>query len=317
MKREKMIKKLVKEFDSVNDIYNKINKELPYKIPSKFVSWDKLSSLISLQLNTLNNRKLESALTEVGDAATFHVVHKYSLWFIQKAPIYCISSEVLDAIMNTKINDSLVDNLSISLPTMMLLFPKTKLNSPDGIVDHLIVHTSDSNKPELSMGEWNGFRAKLLKNEYSTVVTCSTMDTSSYSWYTAFGIEDGKIKFNNSSNLGTSVFHSNDKEFVAILRKIAFMVYVMLQSNPEMISEISDSNFKSVGKGFGVNNATKNIYPRMINVSKRNKSTPELNKQGKSGSSKRTHWRRSHYRLINSNGCPKLVYVKASIINPE
>ncbi len=110
-----------------------------------------------------------------------------------------------------------------------------------------------------------------------------------------------------------------DNDFIETMRQITLMTYIILQSNPEMVSVVSEREIpKHIGKGFSPQPKQEYIKPRIIRVPQDKRSKTEgISKEG-SYASKRTHWRRAHYRAIETReGQPKLVYVRSTIVNPQ
>ena len=317
--RDKIVSLMVKESQEISLITKQLRKAMPYRFPKGYMNWEELSNLIAMQLASCGNENIVRQFAQLEDKAGYFNLHRYSLWAVQKAPIYCISREVFEALLNTNINEEIIRNLQISLPTMIILLPNGALSSTEGAVDNIVIHASDLKHPEHSQGEGFGIKVKHTTHEQEIVIHSATVDTGSISWLTGFAIEDGKIVSNGKNRLGILNVDDNDREFIETLKKIALMTYIIFQSNPEMIDEVSEKEIpKCVGKGFSPQPKQKYIRPRIIRVPKDKKGKAEgISREG-SHASKRTHWRRSHYRTIETkDGLPKLVYVRATIVNPN
>ncbi len=320
MSRRKLSKSLLKKAPEMEALASRIDKAMPYRFPTGYMEWNELRALVAMQMVSVAHRGVVKQLGSMGDQAGYFNAHRYSLWAVQQAPIYCLSKEVFHAMLNTTINEEIIKNLEISLPTIMLLFPDSSLRSSEAVVDHLVIHTSDLRYPENSTGKNFGYEIKYLPQEKQTIIHSTTVDQNSITWLAGMSVEEGKVDYDKSNKLGVFTVEKDDDDFLDIIRQIALMTYIILQSNPEMIGEVAESEIpKTVGKGFTPQQKGKYIKPRIIRVPNNKKAKVEspTTRQG-SHSSKRTHWRKAHYRNIQSkDGQPKLVYVRAAIINPQ
>jgi len=314
--RDYLVKKILKEYPQITRTAIQINKAMPYKFPNNYIEWENLSRLAASQLVAYNDPILMRKCASENDRAGYFNIHTYCLWAVQQAPIYCISREVLEAITNTEVRNDIIKNLNIPLPTMMLLFPDGIIRTSErATVDHMIVHTSDLECPENSRGEGFGYVVPHKSHVPEVIMNCATIDKNSTAWLAAFTMDDCKAL--DSNNLGPLNLDQKDSEFIRLTRKIALMTYIILQSNPEMIGEVSDSEIPH-SKGFGGHSRQQQsfIKPRIIKLptDREKRGTPSISTHV----SKRTHWRRAHYRTITAkDGQSRLVYIRPSIVNPQ
>jgi|GEM_PF-6441465 hypothetical protein len=70
-----------------NHLLPKIRKDLPYKFPAQYLSWQVLSALTALVIEDWNHR--------LYDFATICNSHITGLWLAKKAPIYCLDASLL------------------------------------------------------------------------------------------------------------------------------------------------------------------------------------------------------------------------------
>ncbi|NES64049.1 MAG: hypothetical protein F6K24_01695 [Okeania sp. SIO2D1] len=297
MNRSKFTQEMFNDVPELKKIYKILMKEMPYKFPKKYITWEHLAKLISFYLGLTTAKVIEEELAN-NNIGRAQAVHKYSLWAIQKAPIYCISNEVLEAMLNTQIKSEIIQNIHISLPTVMLLFPKNTIKHKNGFIDNAVIHAHDKNKPELSQGLGWDFKVPKVPHyqdeAFDINVTCTSIDTERNMLYTGYPVGQNV----SADNKPEGIFYD--------LKQILLMFYVILQSNPEMVGS-SKEIVKQ--KGFGTDH---NIYPRILKVPPKKYCS---NNNNDTRGSVRTHWRRAHYRIIQNNGNPKLVYVNSCIVN--
>lgn len=317
------ITELTKVLESTNDkTLNLVRKTYPYKMPSGYLSWRYLSSVISMGLVGMENKQQLIAT----DYATFLHSHKCALWFTQSAPIYCIKEELLNTILNTDILDSseVLKDIECPIPSFILMFPKNKIISAENTsVDFCVVHFGDANKPELSQGEKYGVTVPFIYQEHEINIHWSSVDLVGTVWFSGMGLlKDGSIAFEDNS-IGRNKIDEGDRAFLKLMRSVVLQVFLLLQYEPEILGDVAPEETPTPKtKGFSKpknQDKEKILYPRWINEpSRKSASRPKVIASG-SHASPVTHWRRGHWRRVatgEGRTDRKWVRIAPTLINP-
>lgn len=301
-----------KDLELVRSVY-------PYKMPSNYISWRLLSTIIALGIVGNRNRNVHAKR----DFASFLHSHKCSLWFTQHAPIYCLKESILNSIINTDIENSaeVLRDLQPTIPSFILLFPKGKLLSSDNSpVTFCIIHLSDKNHPEYSQGNAYGIEVPYLQHEHDINVHWSTVDEEGTVWFSGAGLyPDGKVEVSENS-VGLHKVNARDKDFLAQMRSIVLQVFLLLQYEPESLGDVQAAETPAPKvRGFQRPKTTeKFLYPRWIDEPVR-KAPRNYSQTTKNHASPVTHWRRGHWKTVacgEGRADRKWVRIAPTLVNP-
>lgn len=295
------LKEVVRFVERTDDsgLLKKIRSLRPYKIPTGYMQWRELSAIIALGCEGFgyDNPDLASRLH----------AQKSALWFIQNAPIYCISEELLQAFNNTDIvnQKELLANLQPPLFTFILLFPQGKIISSEGnSFDMIVVHLADKNYPQRSQGSAHGINVPYFPHYQEKNFHWSGTDSEENIWFSGMGLKsDGEVIFSETIAAGSLAVNKKDEIFIEKIRAIALQSMLALAYEPELFEDANQSHIKTPkSKGFGVrssDDANKIWYPRWLGKSfdSQVRLTPQASYQGGHGSP-RTHVRRGHWRRV-------------------
>ena len=126
-----------------------VRRERPYKLPRGYLRWEVLSAIVGGNVAAFCNKNVTVQLSR--DQASTLNMYRTVLWFVQDAPLYCISKEMLREFQETDIleQDYLLADLEIAVPTFMLVLPENAIHTPEGAnVPYFLVHVSARNHPE-------------------------------------------------------------------------------------------------------------------------------------------------------------------------
>ncbi|WP_333307561.1 hypothetical protein [Microcoleus sp. K4-C2] len=128
-------------FEKINkELLARIRKDVNYRMPSEYISWQVLSQIIAVGLTTCD---LEYAPLDI---SAFIQSYRIALWFAQKAPMYCLSQELIEAFDQTDAlhKPGILCGWQPSLPTFLLAIPKGAIYAPDGAsIDYLTISCSN------------------------------------------------------------------------------------------------------------------------------------------------------------------------------
>lgn len=290
-----------KFLESHNDKHLKlVQKERPYKIPSGYMYWKNVCGIIGYFLLNYHPESFHEL-----DPLVQMCVYRTVLWFVQDAPVYCISTELLGAFEETDIEDKpdiLVD-LKPPLPTFMLLFPQGAVcpPPPQGAVcpslgvslNYVIVHLSDNEYPERSSGSAYGFDVPCLQHPQKQVLHWSGLDNNGQLWTSGSILnEQGKIITAPTVDIEGHLFRK--KVGSIILQCLLAFTYT-----PELVTQDQAEGSAQPSKGFHKQRQKQTLTrtPRWLGKD----YTPPPTITGGGGSnhaSPRSHWRRGHWRRV-------------------
>ena len=75
-----------------------VRRERPYRIPKGFIRWEILSGIVAMGLRQWEARNPKDQATWLNCART-------ALWFVQNAPIYCLSTNLLRCFEKTEVEE--------------------------------------------------------------------------------------------------------------------------------------------------------------------------------------------------------------------
>ncbi|MEY3334019.1 MAG: hypothetical protein RLZZ176_2322 [Cyanobacteriota bacterium] len=297
-------------------IFNKINKKLikqiraerNYQTPKDYISWEELSGMVGLALSTCD---VEFANV---DFSSFVHSHRMSLWFVQDAPLYCITPELFAAFDNTDVlhKPGALAGWSPSLPTFLVALPKG-LESSSGDIDYLLVHCTNDQHPEWETGTWKDIQIPDIQTE-NLHFDWSTISTKETVWMSSCQVADnGNIVYNDNNNLGRNSIDQADRVFIERVRNLVLNILLSLEYSPTLNTEISAGELVTKSQGFAIIKNSNIRRARWLGKGYQTKS--DITKSG-THSSPHTHWRRGHWRVLEPSTDNKWKQSKRIWIEP-
>lgn len=302
-----------KTFDVIADykkkLIQKIRADRTYKMPKGYITWETLSIISALCLAT-SNRAYACV-----DISAFVHSHRFALWFCHNAPLYCLTPELLEAFNRT---DSLhkpgiFAGWQPSLPYLLVALPRHTIFTPDGAeFDYLLIACGSVDKPEWNHGRWRDIEIPEFKTEHNLHFQWTTIDSKETVWMSGTAINsDSNLIYQENSNLGKSTLTPDDRVFIQRIRNLVINVLLALEYSPGLLSDVvvgdswGDSQRETIFKhGFGkpLNRGERqppNIrYPRWLG---RDYQPPSpLTTATGTHASPQSHWRRGHWRILES-----------------
>ncbi|MBD2385994.1 hypothetical protein [Cylindrospermum sp. FACHB-282] len=279
-------------------LLKQIRTDRNYQIPKGYITWHELSAIAGIALSTC---QLEYAKT---DLSAFLHSHRMALWFCQDAPLYCISQELFQAFDNTDAlhKPEVFAGWKPSLPTFLVALPSGVLRSPSGEIDYLCIHSSTDEHPEWESAHWKNIKVPVISGNGLTF-DWSTTDKKETVWLSNTAVSSsGELIHNDNNSLGRNKIDQIDRVFLERVRNIVINILLSLEYSPEFISDVAEENLQVQPKGFGVpkqkNNSSSNIrHARWLGKNYQNKRE---NNNSRTHASPYTHWRRGHWRVIES-----------------
>lgn len=290
-------------FEKMNkDLVREIRADRTYKMPKNYINWQQLTRIIALALSTCD---LDYVKTDI---SAFLHSYRTALWFVQDAPLYCLTREIIEAFDRTDAlhKPNILLGWQPSLPTFLLTLPKKLIYTPDGAeIDYLIISCSDSKHPEWNTGKWKNIQIEPFNLKYHLYFHICTVDTHETVWTSGTAIApDGTLIYDESSSIGKHRLTTDDKEFIQRLRNLIINVLLALEFSPQLLTTVSDSDTSSPNKGFIKQNSSSTLtrYPRWLgnNYQISAKTTSSIASKT-THLSPCTHWRRGHWRVLESN----------------
>jgi hypothetical protein len=310
------IAEICRMFESSNDsTLSFVRRERPYKIPTRYLEWRYISSIIAAALVAIDNK-----LIQENDLATFLHSHRLALWLIKQAPIYCLSESIIEAFEGTDIEckPDILRMLKPSMYSFLLLFPKGLIKSGENSpVEFATVNVSDKEKPEEAHGSYKGFEVPYLAHEHDINIHFSCIDNDGNVFFSGMGLyPDGTVKYNEKDELGLNKSEDADRQFLKKMRSLVLQTLFVLQYEPELLTEPSANSYTVSGKGFASSKLVEKevtLKPRILSFAEskpRSKSIP----LGGTHASPRPHPRRGHWRRIGDENNRKLAWVKPAFV---
>ena len=120
----------------------------PYQMPRGYIPWSHLSALVAMYLAVvkagIGHRSQDEIATEVAAL-------RMTQWFLQDAPLYCLSTDLLRAFENADLSNvfELFQGFETSLPTFIVALPNNAVKTEEGSsLSFLGVHVSERERPE-------------------------------------------------------------------------------------------------------------------------------------------------------------------------
>ncbi|MFW6359850.1 MAG: hypothetical protein ACOC0N_11655, partial [Chroococcales cyanobacterium] len=177
----------------------------------------------------------------------------------------------------------------------------------------------DSEHPEWRTGQWREVTIPDYPIPYPACFQWATVDTNQVCWFSGAAVSDGSL-IREGYDLGNHSLSEDDRIFVDRIHNLIVNVLLVLETCPDLMSNVTSTETIAKPKGFGIAQKQKaaNIrYPRWLGKSYKRtvNATPR-----KHHASPRTHWRRGHWRSLegqhwkqNKRVWIKPVLVRASI----
>lgn len=281
---------LVRVMEKRNDPYLQLVRNTrTYQTPKGYMRWELLSGLVAAALASL----YEPNPLLVPDTPSVMHNHRTALWFVQNAPLYCISKELLRAFQLTDVlvPDFLRD-LEPPLPTIMLLFPENAVLTAEGNpVDWAMIHFSDLQYPERSTAEGYGFKVPHLRHKLVRHLQWSTADSVGTVWMSGMGVDQNGEILIEENEIISDPTTAADHEFLRQMRSLTVQCLLALRYRSDLISETEAPARKKSPHRAGT--ASPIMHPRWLG-----KDYVRPNYRGRgTHASPDSHWRRGHLRL--------------------
>ena len=289
------------------ELFEKLNKSLlvkiradrSYKMPRKYINWETISALVSVALSKYHDG---------GDKSTYIHNAKLSLWFVQDAPIYCLTSEIVEAFdglrpasLRTDVlhKPQIMMNWKPSLPSFFLALPEHFATPDGGKIDYLLVSNTSPEHPEWHQGQWKHGAIEERPEVIENLFHITTVDSNETVWTSVTGIDDrGNLLYDKNVNFGSANLSELDREFLETIRNLVLNVMLSIEHTPELFATVTESE-TTKSKGFGSNPKTQLVrFPRWVGKNYQPKSEPS-NPNTIRGSV-RSHWRRGHWRVLEA-----------------
>jgi len=304
-------------FEKINkELLADIRKEMNYRMPSGYISWQVLSQIIAIGLSTCD---LEYAKVDI---SAFFQSYRIALWFAQRAPMYCLTHELIEAFDQTDAlhKPGVLCGWQPSLPTFLLAIPKAAIYAPDGAsIDYLTISCSNINHPEWNSGKWKSISIHPFNLKYPLYFQYSCVDTHETVWTSGTAVaEDGNtLIYDENCDIGRDTLTPEDRVFIKRLRNLVINILLTLEFLPSLITDIDKKDLPFT-KGFGEKLQkfkTVNRFPRWLGKGFSIPQSDSLNtleetleeddkeektEVKKNHSSPIAHWRRGHWRVLET-----------------
>lgn len=296
-----------------------IREEVNYRMPSEYISWQVLSQVIAIALSTC---ELSYAKTDI---SAFCHSYRIALWFAQNAPMYCLTHELIEAFDQTDAlhKPGIMCGWQPSLPTFLLAIPKGAIWTPDGAyIDYLTVSCSDFNYPEWNSAKWRNFTIEPFNQKHPLYFQFCTVDSKETVWTSGTAIDEAgnNLIYDENSNIGRDTLTREDRVFIQRLRNLVINVLLTLEFLPALVSDIekkdlvttkrfgeSLNKFKALdrlprwlGKNFSITKSDSLDKTEETEEIEQQQTEIEQNKINRNHSSPIAHWRKGHWRVLES-----------------
>jgi hypothetical protein len=289
-----------KTFDIIADykkeLIQKIRSDRTYKMPKDYITWETLSIISAICLETSN---LEYARVDI---STFIHSHRFALWFCHNAPLYCLTPGLLEAFDRT---DSLhkpgiFTGWQPSLPSFLIALPRHTIFTPDNAeIDYILIACGSADKPEWNGGHWRDIEIPSYTTEHHHHFQWTTVDSKETVWMSGTAINENKLVYEQHNNFGKSNLTSDDKVFIQRIRNLVVNFLLTLEYSPGLLSDVV--NRETTEKhGFGkpaIVTKSNIRYPRWLG---KNYQLSSTSTQNGTHASPQSHWRRGHWRVLES-----------------
>lgn len=287
----------LKAFEKVNkDLLKQIRAHRTYKMPANYIDWQILSGIAAFALSTC---ELDYAKVDV---SAFIHSYRTALWFAQDAPIYCLTPEIIEAFHQTDAlhKPGVLSGWQPSLPTFLLAIPKGLICTPEGgIIDYLTVSCSDSDHPEWNRSKWRHVEIEPFNLKHNLYLQICTVDSHETVWTSGTAINfDGALIYDQTSSIGKHLLSADDKDFIQRIRNLIINVLLALEFSPSLLTDVTETETRTK-KGFAIDRPSSVArFPRWLGKNYQSKSV--LSTGNATHSSPCIHWRRGHWRVLQS-----------------
>lgn len=268
-----------------------------YKMPRGYISWRQLSAMVAMYLAVvkagIGHRTQDALPTEI-------IALRMTQWFLQDAPIYCLSVDLLRAFENADLSNvfELFQGFETSLPTFLVALPDNAVRTAEGnALSFLCVHVSERGHPELSIAEGYGLKVPYLDHDGQMHVHLSSMDSVGVTLMSGLTVEQGGQLYDSGKILSAQDFSMSDVSDADRMKKIGLQCLLALAYSPELCDDLesSSSSAKSVSQ-HRKKSKSSTLSPRWL----RPQSSQSVRRpqQGGSHASPRPHWRSAHERRV-------------------
>lgn len=103
----------------------------PYQMPKGYMPWQRLSVIVAVNLALV---KAGLSVLAQEDLPTRITAWKLTQWFLQDAPLYCISIELLRAFERADLSNiyELFKGFETRLPTFLIALPENAVTTQEG-----------------------------------------------------------------------------------------------------------------------------------------------------------------------------------------
>ena len=297
--------KTLKAFEKVNkDLLKQIRVDRTYKMPPNYINWQILSGIIAIAISTC---ELDYAKIDV---SAFLHSYRTALWFAQNAPIYCLTPEIIKAFVGVSRGVShrtdalhkpgILAGWQPSLPTFLLAIPKGLIFTPEGgEIDSLTISCSDSEHPEWNKGRWKHTEIEPFNLKYNLYFQICSIDSQETVWTSGTAVNsDGSLIYDENSSIGKHEMTEEDRKFLQRIRNLVINVLLALEFSL-LLTDVIENETRQTNKGFAIDRPSSIArYPRWLGKNYQHKSTS--NSSSGAHSSPCIHWRRGHWRVLES-----------------
>lgn len=183
------------------------------------------------------------------------------------------------------------------IQTFMLLFPANAVKTATGDnVDYCVVHLSDRNHREWSIGSDFGITIPYLEHEHDRKPTSADCDSRGTVWFSGSGLySDGQV-VHTDDQIGADIATPQDLAFLRKMRSIVLQCMMAMSYRPDLLDE---SSLPAEGRARSpvIRNPKPQVwYPRWLGKDYR------LPRQYSIGSGRhanpRPHWRKRHEKRV-------------------
>lgn len=189
--------------------------------------------------------------------------------------------------------------------------------TPDsGEIDYLTVSCSDSEHPEWNRGRWKHTEIEPFNLKHSLYFQICTVDSNETVWTSGTAISaDGALIYDETSSIGKDKLTPSDREFVQRIRNLVINILLALEFSPSLVADVDRNETKTFRKGFAtVQSSSSTRYPRWLGKNYQSKSV--LSAEKGTHCSPCTHWRRGHWRVLESGEDKRCKETKRLWIEP-
>ena len=291
----------------------------PYKMPKGYISWHQLSALVAMYLAVvkagIGHRNPDDLPTEIAAL-------RMTQWFLQDAPLYCLSTDLLRAFENADLSNvfELFQGFETSLPTFLVALPNNAVRTVEGsTLSFLCVHVSERDRPELSVAEGYGLKVPYLDHDGQMHVHLSSMDSIGVTLISGLTVaQEGRL-YDSGQIMSAQDLSASDISDANRMKKIALQCLLALAYSPELFDE--SDGFSSVTRGTSQHRKQKHPSTRSPRWLRSPVSQPgRRSRQGGSHASPRPHWRSAHERRVpvgpRAKNERKVVRIGPTWVNP-